>query len=234
MLLAQRIAADINARGNRVGDRLPPERVMLEQYGVGRGTLRESLRFLELQGVISLKPGPGGGPVLQQPDSTALASSLTLLLQFEHAPFRTVAEARIGLEPMMVRLAAERMSDDQLAALEASVRTMEEHLTDQSIFLEENKRFHDLIARGSGNAIFGHLVGALLGILDGSAIGIDYPEVRRGAVHKAHLKIYEALVERDPGAAAAAMAQHIDQYARYAEKKFPEVLDAPIVWSSLI
>lgn len=231
MLVAQRIVSDINKRGNQVGDKLPPERVMLEDYEVGRGTLRESLRFLELQGVISLKPGPGGGPVVQQPDSSALATSLTLLLQFERAPFRTIAEARVGLEPMMAQLAAERMSDEELADLKLSVDRMHDHLDDQDVFLDENKRFHDVIAHGSGNAMFGYLVDALLGILDGSAIGIDYPEVRRSAVHKAHLRIYEAIASRDPGDAAAAMTDHIDQYVRYAERKFPEVLAAPIVWT---
>jgi GntR family transcriptional repressor for pyruvate dehydrogenase complex len=233
MLVAQRIVADINRRGNTVGDRLPPERVMLEEYGVGRGTLRESLRFLELQGVISLKPGPGGGPVVQQPDASSLATSLTLLLQFANAPFRTIAEARIGLEPMMAQLAAERMSDVLLQDLKFSVDNMHEHLDNQSVFLEENKRFHDVIAHGSGNALFGNLIDALLGILDGSAIGIDYPEIRRAAVHKAHLKIYEAIASHDPAASAEAMNDHIQQYVKYAEKKFPEVLDAPIVWGPI-
>ena len=231
MLLAQQIVADINRRGNRVGDRLPPERLMLEEYNVGRGTLRESLRFLELQGVIRLRPGPGGGPVVQQPDSTALATSLTLLLQFENAPFRTIAESRVGLEPIMARLAAERMSEEQLADLKASVDTMKLHLGDQRVFLEENKRFHDVIAHGSGNAMFGYLVDALLDILDGSAIGIDYPEVRREAVQEAHAQIYESIAARDPLAATEAMSDHIDQYMRYAERKFPDVLDEPITWA---
>jgi GntR family transcriptional repressor for pyruvate dehydrogenase complex len=230
MLVAQRIVADINERGNVIGDRLPPERVMLEKYDVGRGTLRESLRFLELQGVITLKPGPGGGPVVVQPDATALATSLTLLLQFAEAPFRTIAEARLGLEPMMTQLAAERMDEECLLALKESVDSMHGNLGNQSVFLEENKRFHDAIAHGSGNAMFGYLVDALLGILDGSAIGIDYPEVRRSAVHKAHLRIYEAIESRDPASAAEAMHEHIQEYVRYAEKKFPEVLNAPIVW----
>ncbi|WP_198020100.1 FadR/GntR family transcriptional regulator [Nocardioides sp. J54] len=232
MLLAQRIVGDINRRGNNVGDRLPPERAMLEEYEVGRGTLRESLRFLELQGVIQLKPGPGGGPVVQQPDATSLATALTLLLQFAEAPFRTIAEARGGLEPMMAQLAAERMSDAELADLKLSVDTMKENLADQRVFLEENKRFHDVIAHGSGNAMFGYLVDALLGILDGSAIGIDYPEVRRRAVHRAHLNIYEALAERDPARSAGAMADHVQQYLKYAEKKFPDILAAPIVWTN--
>jgi GntR family transcriptional regulator, transcriptional repressor for pyruvate dehydrogenase complex len=233
MLLAQRIVADINRRGNTVGDRLPPERVMLEEYDVGRGTLRESLRFLELQGVISLKPGPGGGPVVQMPDSSSLETSLTLQLQFAKAPFRTIAEARIGLEPMMAQLAAERMTEAQLADLCSSVDAMRENLGDQAVFLEENKRFHDVIAHGSGNKMFGFLVDALLSILDGSAIGIDYPEIRRAAVHKAHLSIYNALESRDPAGSAAAMTDHIQEYMKYAEKKFPDVLDAPIVWGAV-
>lgn len=232
MLLAQRIVADINARGNTVGDRLPPERAMLEEYEVGRGTLRESLRFLELQGVISLKPGPGGGPVVVKPDASSLATSLTLLLQFANAPFRTIAEARGGLEPMMAQLAAQRMGEDQLVDLRLSVDTMHEHLDNQAVFLEENKRFHDVIARGSGNAMFGYVIDALLGILDGSAIGIDYPERRRKAVHEAHLRIFEAIASRDAASSADAMADHISQYLLYAEKKFPDVLAAPITWGT--
>lgn len=230
MLVAQRIVADINERGNVVGDRLPPERLMLEKYDVGRGTLRESLRFLELQGVITLKPGPGGGPVVVQPDASSLATSLALLLQFSDAPFRTIAEARLGLEPMMSQLCAERMSDENLKQLRESVDTMQDNLDNQAIFLEENKRFHDLIAHGSGNAMFGYLVDALLGMLDGSAIGIEYPEYRREAVHQAHLQILMAIESRNPAEASAQMHEHIRQYVRYAEKKFPEVMEAPIVW----
>lgn len=230
VIVAERIVRDINRRGNVIGERLPPEKQMLEEYAVGRGTLRESLRFLELQGVLSLKPGPGGGPVVTQPDVTALATSVTLLLQFANAPFKTVAEARLGLEPVMAQLAAERMGATELGELKASVDTMGAELDDQSVFLEENKRFHDLIAHGSGNVLFGYFIDTLLGILDGSAIGIDYPRNRRKAVHEVHSSIYEAIAARKPGESAAAMAQHIEEYIRYAKRKFPEVMAAPITW----
>lgn len=232
VLVAQRIVADIQRRGKNVGDRLPPERAMLEEYQIGRGTLRESLRFLELQGVIALKPGPGGGPVVQQPDGSGLATALTLLLQFENAPFRTIAESRAGLEPMMAQLAASRMSKEQLAELKFSVEHMGERIGDENEFLEMNKLFHDTIAHGSGNVMFGYLVESLLGMLDGSAMGIDYPEHRRTAVYEAHLSIYEAIAARDPAASAAAMHDHISAYARYAERKFPDLLDTPISWTS--
>ncbi|MGM7666548.1 FadR/GntR family transcriptional regulator [Microbacterium sp. A93] len=232
MLVAQRIVADIRKSGYTAGDRLPPEKTMLEQYQIGRGTLRESLRFLELQGVIALKPGPGGGPVVQQPDSSGLSTALTLLLQFENAPFRTIAESREGLEPMMARLSATRMSGEQLEELRYSVEQMGESIEDEDVFLEMNRRFHDVIAHGSGNVMFGHLVGSLLGMLDGSAIGFDYPVHRRTAVYEAHAAIYRAIADRDPTASFEAMHDHISAYSRYAERKFPELLDTPISWTS--
>lgn len=231
VLIAQRIVAEISRNGVQVGDSLPPEHKMLEQYNVGRGTLRESLRFLELQGVISLKPGPGGGPVVNRPDASSLAATLTLLLQFNQAPLNTIAEAREGLEPMMAQLAAERMNEAAIAELGSSVEAMGSNLDNQMVFLEENRRFHDLIAHGSGNALFGYLVDALVWILDGSAVGIDYPEVRRSAVHVAHTRIYEAIASRDPAASATAMSDHIHEYVRYAERKYPELLSTPIAWS---
>ena len=168
---------------------------------------------------------------MQRPDGSGLATALTLMLQFENAPFRTITEARTALEPMMARLAATRMSDDQLAELKYSVDHMLDKVGDESVFLEMNKRFHDIIAHNSGNPLFGHLIDALLGMLDGTAIGVDYPEHRRVAVHKAHAAIYEASAARDSAAAASTMHDHILEYANYVERKFPEVLNAPISWA---
>ena len=74
------------------GDALPPEKDMLIAYGVGRDTLREALRVLELQGVIVLRPGRGGGPVVARPDSRHLASTLALLMQFGQTPFASILE----------------------------------------------------------------------------------------------------------------------------------------------
>ncbi|WP_223172243.1 FadR/GntR family transcriptional regulator [Microbacterium sp. NIBRBAC000506063] len=232
MLVAQRIVADIQRNGNNAGDRLPHEKVMLEQYQVGRGTLRESLRFLELQGLISLKPGPGGGPVVEQPDGTGLETALVLLLQFENAPFRTIVEARAGLEPMMARLAATRLTDDELVEIKRNLDRMGEHLDDESVFLEVNQEFHDLIAHGSKNVLFTHLIDAVAGILEGSVVGITYTQPRRQATHAAHVRVYNALAARDPQGAADAMREHISEFTHHAERKFPDALDAPISWGN--
>src|SRR6266705_1264525 len=106
MLIAQRIVRDIVRSGMTSSDLLPPERVMLETYETGRGTLREALRLLEFQGVISLKPGPGGGPVLMSPAASHLAGTLMLVMQLNQAPVREILAARAVLEAVVARLAA--------------------------------------------------------------------------------------------------------------------------------
>ena len=79
---------------------------MLETYETGRGTLREALRLLEFQGVIALKPGPGGGPILLTPAPSHLASTLQLLMQLNQATYRSIVEVRTAMEPMTSQLAA--------------------------------------------------------------------------------------------------------------------------------
>lgn len=233
MLIAQRIVRDITANGMKAGDLLPPERTMLERYQTGRGTLREALRFLEFQGVIALKPGPRGGPVLLNPDASHLASTVVLLMQMNHAPFREIVQVRSALEPMISQLAAQRMTDAELAQLKGSITQMRENIDNQAIFLDANKRFHDIIAWSSGNVLFGYLVDSLLGIMDGTVVGIDYPSHRREAIAAAHEEIFESFAAHDPEEARARMQGHIAAYERYVTKKFPNVLDEVIPWSPL-
>jgi DNA-binding FadR family transcriptional regulator len=234
MLVAQRIIRDVASAGLKPGNLLPPERTMLEKYQIGRGTLREALRLLEFQGVIALKPGPRGGPVLQDPNASHLASTLVLLMQLKEAPYRTIVEVRTALEPMISRLAAERISDEALLELSETIDSMRENIGNQDLFLEANKRFHDVIAWSSGNPLFGYIVDSLLGILDGTVIGIDYPSPRRQAIIKAHDEILQALKARDPEASEERMREHIDQYVTYAQRKFPEVLDQVVRWDRLL
>ena len=134
------------------------------------------------------------------------------------------------MEPMISRLAAERMSDDALDELGDTITQMRDHLDNQDIFLDANKRFHDVIAWSSGNPLFGYIVDSLLGIMDGTVIGIDYPGPRRAAILTAHDEIFQALRARDPEASEARMREHIEAYERYAQRKFPDVLDTVIRW----
>jgi GntR family transcriptional repressor for pyruvate dehydrogenase complex len=233
MIIARRIVDDVRRGGYSVGDRLPAEKQMLEDYQVGRGTLREALRFLELQGVISLKPGPGGGPIIEKPDAQHLATALVLLLQLHDAPFSTLVEARMELEPIMARLAAQRLSTADEHRLTQSVDTMRANLKDRDVFLETNREFHDIIAWASGNQMYGFLIDALINIVDGTLLGVDYPENRRAAVLTSHDRILSALLAHDGDTSASTMAAHMAEGGKYFQRKYAEALKAPITWDLL-
>lgn len=205
---------------------------MMEKYDTARGTLRETLRLLELQGVLSFKTGPGGGPVVEKPSAENLATTLTLLLQADGARYRVIAEARAAFEPVMARFAAERITADRLAELEQSIEDMRAGIEDIDVYLETNRRFHDVIAWASGNALFGHLVEAMVGAMDlsGASQGIEYPVRRRQAVLRTHQEIFEAIRGSESDKAESRMRAHIDEYLAYASIKYPEALNKPIRW----
>ncbi|GIL34107.1 GntR family transcriptional regulator [Phycicoccus sp. DTK01] len=230
MLVAQQIMSDVSRTGVRAGDRLPPERVMLETYEIGRGTLREALRILEFQGAIALRSGPGGGPILLDPDASHLGSSLLLLMQMRGAPYRTVVEVRQGIEPFTSRLAAERIEGGDLDRLKSTIERMRDAGADGADFFDANAEFHDVIAWASGNVLLGYFTESLQGIMDGTAMGIEYPEHRRKAIIVAHEQIYEALAAGDPDAAEQHMTAHMDAYASLAKRRFPELLERKILW----
>ena len=233
LLIAQRIVDEITAKELPPGSMLPAEKDMLARYEVGRGTLRESLRFLEMNGVITIKPGPGGGPAVCDPDSRDLAGSLGLFLQLHGTPFRSIVEVRRTMEPQIAALAATKVQQGHLDLLLASVESMEQHLDDEEGFLAENERFHELVAWASGNPVFALLITSLHWITDGAFLGVDYPELRRSAVVEAHRRIYEALASGDPEAASSTMAAHVDEFAGYLERYYPSVFESPIRWSDI-
>lgn len=231
MIVARSIVREITQNGSAPGTRLPPESDMIQQYRVGRGTLREALRYLELQGVLEIKPGPGGGPVVRQPDSRHLASTLALLMQFAGTPFRTVVHARIVVEPAIAADAARHITAEHLVQLRDSVTRMGSSIEDRATFLRENDRFHSLIAFASENAIFGHLQSSLHWITDGTVLGVEYPERRRKDVLRAHDEICAAIERRDTDAARQLMTLHMENFRSYLERNYPELLERRLSWS---
>lgn len=230
VVVAQKLVEEISTNDYQPGTKLPPEREMLQRYSVGRGTLRESLRFLELNGVITVKPGPGGGPTLATPDAHDLASTLGLFLELQHTSFAAILEVRETLEPAIAAMAAVRQDESIIAAVGRSVEQMVEHITDLDLFLRENERFHHLVAAAAGNPVFTLLVGSLDAIADGSKFGISFPITRRKAVAAAHEEIHLALKSGDPEQSAKVMSSHVTAFRRYTAKNHPEAMSSLVRW----
>jgi DNA-binding FadR family transcriptional regulator len=232
---SERIARDIASHivDNQLapGTMLPTERDMIESMGVGRTTLREALRLLETRGVITIKSGPRGGPVVRRPRASDLSEALTLIMEFEQSSLGDVFEARVALEPTLARLAAGRIGDKQLDQLQDSIDAMMSDLVNHDVFLGENERFHSLIAEVAGNVVLGVFTETLKTVADGALAGVRYTPNRRRAVAAAHQAIVDALRAHDPDAAAAAMTRHLDEAGRYWTRRYGELVSNPVRWT---
>lgn len=104
--VARDIVHDIVMGLRQPGDRLPSEAAMLKLYRVSRQSLREGLRLLEVQGIITLKRGPGGGPVVGQLDSANLGRTSTLYYHLAGATYDELLEAWVVSESLLAGRAA--------------------------------------------------------------------------------------------------------------------------------
>jgi GntR family transcriptional repressor for pyruvate dehydrogenase complex len=148
----------------RPGDRLPGERQLSEEFGVGRPTLREALRSLEAVGIIEVRPGKGGGSYAVTPSESILGDALAALVNLRGASLEDLAEFRLDFEGENASWAARRADASDLAALERLVAEARTAAATQAT-LEEvagiDVRWHETLARATKNRL---RIGIALGI----------------------------------------------------------------------
>src|SRR3546814_360135 len=110
---ASRIVDDILKGSVRVGDKLPTEPEMLERYEVSRESLREALRLLEIQGIVDIKRGPGGGPFVAPLNSGYLARTSSLYFHLSGATYSELLDTWAALEPTLAERAAKLPDRDR-------------------------------------------------------------------------------------------------------------------------
>jgi DNA-binding FadR family transcriptional regulator len=230
-IVARELAAHIADSALTEGTALPTERVMAESMGVGRTTVREALRLLETRGVLTIRSGPGGGPVVRRPRPRELAEALTLILQFEGATFEQVMEAREWLEPTIARKAVSLISRDGIEQLERANAGILDALSDVEAFAAANRVFHATIARHCGNIVLQIFSETLLVIGDGRPIGITYSSRQIAAIVDSHRAIVDTFIAGDEDAAAASMSEHLGEARRYWKHNFEKLISQPVRWT---
>ena len=145
-----------------VGDRLPSERTLSQDYGVSRNTLREALRALEHAGLIHLRKGATGGAFVTGASQGAITSGLVDLFRFGAVSPHELTEARIWLEEIVVREACARRTPEGLAELVANVDAAAAALDFRQL-AALNMDFHRILARMTDNAV---VVAVMNGLLD--------------------------------------------------------------------
>jgi GntR family transcriptional regulator, transcriptional repressor for pyruvate dehydrogenase complex len=227
--VAQQLLERIIAAKLKPGSSFATEAELLSQFNVSRPTMRESLKLLEAQGVLDLRPGPGGGIIVREPSTELLAHGLSVFLRLHEVPFVTVIKAREVIEPALAYEAAVNGSEAHFDELAASIVRMKalNAQSDQQAFLEENRVFHSVIARAGGNKVLEVFWDTISILAHGEHHGIRYSVGNQAHVIRAHERILAACRRRDGKAAAAAMEGHVSGLEHLVRQRYQHLLKQP-------
>ena len=194
----------------RSGDRLPTERELAEQFQASRTAVREAMKTLAQKGLVNMRPGRG--TIVIDGTSKAMRHSLGLMIRVGQAGSSTnLVEVREILEPEIAALAATRAGEEDIAAMQESVRVMDASLDDADAYISADNNFHQALAKGTQNVLILAFVDSIVYLLSEQRKQIfsvkGGPE--RGQIHHKH--ILEAVMRHDPEAARTAMYAHLQQ-----------------------
>ena len=137
------------------GDRLPAERDLSAKFNVSRNTLREALRALELSGMIELRKGASGGAFVLPGSSGVVVNGLRDLYHLGAIKPEHLTEARVWLSEVVVRVACERLTEQDLLALEENIAlaTKADKAGNFQQRADLHREFHNLLAAATRNPI---------------------------------------------------------------------------------
>lgn len=230
--VAESVAREIvrNCVGLAAGTKLPSETVMMDKYGVSRASLREALRILEVQGLIVIRPGPGGGPVLLGPTSENLGKTQTLFFHLLGATYGDLLETMLNLEPVAARLAARRPGRSHITALQHSLHDMEA-APGVGRFRSEASDFHNVLMHASGNPVLALVVQSLRDILLERIAPIEFDTAQeRRRIADAHFQTVEAIIARDADRAEEIMSEHIATFGARVRRDEAALLQETVDW----
>jgi GntR family transcriptional repressor for pyruvate dehydrogenase complex len=229
-LVAVDLVRDVVSQGLQIGDRLPDEAAMLVQYGVSRESLREALRILEVQGLITIRRGPGGGPKVAGVDPAYLARTATLYFHLSGATYDEVFETWHALEPAVAEKVAglpDRASVRK--ALEPFVEPMPDSV-ERATWLATSNGFHACLAELSGNRVLSLLLQSISHIVvDHVILHLD-PVQERETIEHDHRDIAHAIATGRGSKARRLMAEHIAHVQDTYRAQFPERMQDLVEW----
>ncbi len=201
------------------GDRLPSEMKLKEMFNTSRGTIREALRVLEQKGLIVIKTGVKGGPVIQGPSTDAMSESMALLIRHRQISLEHLAGFRELLEGFAAEQAALLSNPKQLKDLAHIIKKIQAHLDSEpqewSEFHHLDSQFHQLVANMAQNPL---LLANLVTIHQNIEVYFQqYLPFSRALLEDdfADLEdIYSAIKDRDGKAAGTLARQHVAKFSR--------------------
>jgi GntR family transcriptional repressor for pyruvate dehydrogenase complex len=205
--VVSRILELVRTGNIRPGDRLPPERKLIEIFRISRPSLREALRALSVLGVVEQRHG--GGAYITDLEAEKLLAPLDFFLSLSQSNLDDAFESRRVIEVEIVRKAALNAGAEDIADLEAMIAAQPTVSYDPIAFRILDSRFHEKLSEAAGNVVLQRVAYALYNLgLDVRRRATEAPSTIAQSTED-HARIVEAIAARDPDRAAEAMRRHL-------------------------
>lgn len=202
--LVERLLAHVSDEGLSAGQRLPTERDLAQQLGVSRASVAQAIVALEVQGILSVRQGDGIY-LLRQADPTE--SVQELVKRWQRLP--EILEAREAIEVKITSLAAQRRTDEDMAAIDAALDKMTAKVTAGEHGYDEDMIFHAAVTAAAHNPILTALMDLLAGSIEETRReSLSQPGRQRQSL-TGHRSIAKAIRSGEPASAARAAHRHI-------------------------
>ncbi|MEX1303713.1 MAG: transcriptional regulator NanR [Rhodovibrionaceae bacterium] len=206
------LQAEIVSGKLRPGDHLPSERDLMENFGVGRPTIREALFSLQRMGLVALSSGSRAR--VTEPTPQVILNELSGAAQYllnQEGGQDYFQQARAFLELGLARFAAVKATTEDLRKMEEALATNEKAIGDGELFKETDIAFHYVLAEIPRNPIFLALHQAMADWLTDQRATTLRVQGQERIAFEAHEKIYNAILKGDPNLAEQAMENHLEQ-----------------------
>jgi len=204
--VAQQILEWIRDNKLQPGQRLPPERELASRLGVSRATVSQALVAMEVVGVVSVRHGDGAVLV-----ESAGPSRLVDSLRRHAQQLPDIIEAREALESKLAELAAVRRTEEDLARIDSALDVMARDIEAGGRGVEGDERFHAAVTAAGHSALLQRLMSEISDLIKETRIESLSQPGRPQESLAGHRRIAEAIRDRDPAGAAAAMRDHVEK-----------------------
>ncbi len=206
--IVDQLLSMIRERKLRSGDKLPPERELAVMMDVSRPSLREALRALSVMGVIELRHGSGIYVTALEP--ARLIEHLDFVFSLDNSTYLQLFETRKALEPPICALAAQRITEEEMAQLEDCLSRSRLGLTDYEAYLQADLDLHEIITKAANNPLLQRFMSSLRSLGKASRRRTaTLPGIVEQTIQD-HQNIIQALGKRQPEAAHLAMLIHLE------------------------
>ena len=211
--VARDVVHDIVSRGLQTGDRLPGEAAMLAEYGVSRESLREGLRLLEVAGLIILRRGPGGGPVVGKLDPANLGRTSSLYYHLAGGTYGELFEAWVVTESTLAERAARNPDRDLVRAAMQPYLGDGGHIDAEGLpsFVQTHSQFHAVVGSLSRNKVLEVMLQTIGQIVTHHVVVNADPREMEEAIISDHAAVALAVADGRPTKANALMQTHIER-----------------------